>query len=203
MNEKLKIRIVSGGLSLVLVASGFVFGKLDSKNNSFYEPSNKTIVNEDELINKYLDKYISKRDALEKEIDSLQNQKEKLQNVATFDMCNLIVIENVNEKNESNLFILRTNPTTPICSEYHNEFDAWYRLHPETEEHIFDVCHEYIHFNESQPLINYLTDEEIKTLSNNNGKITTLELDEILSRIRTEHKQQLSKNNHSKNLTKN
>lgn len=203
VNEELRTRIISGGLSLVLVASGFGLGKLDSKNNSSSEPSDTAIVSEDELVNQYLDDYVAKRDALEKEIASLQAQKEKLQNVKTFDMDGLIVMENTNVNNESDLYILRATGTSGICYEYHDEFKAWYRLHPETEEHIFDVCHEYIHFNEYQPLFNYLTDEEITTLSNNSGEISTLELDEILARIRFEYKQQISENNHSRSLTNN
>ena len=54
INEKLRTRIISGGLSLVLVASGFCLGKLDSKNNNSSKPSNTTIVSEDELVNQYL-----------------------------------------------------------------------------------------------------------------------------------------------------
>ena len=42
--------------------------------------------------------------------------------------------------------------------------------------------------------LNYLTDEEIEALTINGGKITTLELDQILIRIRSEYQKQLSKN---------
>lgn len=203
INEKLRTRIISGGLSLVLVASGFGLGKLDSKNNSSSEPSETAIVSEDELVSEYLDDYVAKRDTLEKEIASLQAQKEKLQNVETFDMEDLVVMENSNVDNENNLYILRTTDCGGICYEYHNEFKAWYRMHPESEEHTNDFCCQYIHFNESQPLFNYLTDEEIETLASNDGKITTLELDEILVRIRSEYQQQISENNYSKRLTNN
>lgn len=198
INEKLRTRIISGGLSVVLVATGFGLGKLDSKNNT---PSNTAIESEEELVNKYLRNYVTKRDALEKEIASLQAQKEKLKGVETFDMQDLVVMENKNVNNESNLYILYG--VNSICEEYHNEFKAWYRLHPETEEHIYDRCLNYIHFNESQPLFNYLTDEEIETLRNNNGKITTPELDKILARIRAEYREQTLENNHSKSLTNN
>lgn len=201
INEKLRTRIISGGLSVVLVATGFGLGKLDSKNNT---PSNTAIESEEELVNKYLRNYVTKRDALEKEIASLQAQKEKLKGVETFDMQDLVVMENKNVNNESNLYILYSDGVpTDICEEYHNEFKSWYRLHPETEEHTHDVCVGYIHFNESQPLFNYLTDEEIETLRNNNGKITTPELDKILARIRAEYREQTLENNHSKSLTNN
>lgn len=203
VNEELRTRIISVGLSLVLVASGFGLGKLDSKNNSSSKPSDTAIVSEDELVSEYLDDYVAKRDALEKEIASLQAQKEKLQNVETFNMVDLVVMENTNANNESTLYILRATHNGGICYEYHDEFKAWYRLHPDSEEHTQDFCNQYIHFNESQPLINYLTDEEIETLASNDGKITTLELDEILVRIRSEYQQQISENNYSKRLTNN
>ena len=202
INEQLKTRIVSGGLSLVLVASGFGLGKLDSKNNNSSEQNSTTIVSEDELVNEYLSDYIEKRDSLEKEIAILQAQKEKLQNVETFDMEDLVVMENSNVDNENNLYILRTTGNGGICYEYHNEFKAWYRMHSKSEEH-YNWCLDYIHFNECQPLFNYLTDEEIETLRNNDGKITTLELDEILVRIRSEYQEQILENNHSKSLTNN
>ena len=202
INEKLRTRIISGGLSLVLVASGFCLGKLDSKNNNSSKPSNTTIVSEDEFVNQYLSDYIEKRDALEKKIASLLEQKERLQNVETFNMEDLVVMENSNVDNETNLYILRATGNGGICYEYHNAFQAWYRLHYESEKH-YDWCLDYIHFDECQPLFNYLTDEEIETLTNNGGKITTLELDEILVRIRSEYQEQISENNHSRSITKN
>lgn len=210
INEELRTRIISGGLSLVLVAFGFGLGKLDSKNNNSSEPSNTTIVSEDEsvsissdeLVNQYLGDYIEKRDALEKEIASLSEQKERLQNVKTFNMEDLVVMENSNVDNETNLYILRATGNGGICYEYHNAFRAWYRMHPESGKH-YDWCLDYIHFDECQPLFNYLTDEEIETLTDNGGKITTLELDEILTRIRSEYQEQISENNHSRSLTKN
>lgn len=66
INEELKSKIILGGLSLALVTSGFELGKLVSRNNSSSESSNTTITSKDELSSKYLDDYISKRDALEK-----------------------------------------------------------------------------------------------------------------------------------------
>lgn len=209
INGELKTKIISGGLSLVVVfVSGYALGKLDSKNNNSSEPSNTTIVSEDELlsisgdelVNKYLGDYIEKRDALEKEIASLLEQKERLQNVQTFNMEDLVVMENSNVNNETNLYILRVTGNGGICYEYHNDFQAWYRIHSDSVEH-YDFCLDCIHFDECQPLFNYLTDEEIETLSINGGKITTLELDQILDRIRSEYKKQSSENSSSLVLT--
>ena len=42
--------------------------------------------------------------------------------------------------------------------------------------------------------LNYLTDEEIEALTINGGKIKTIELDQILIRIRSEYQKQLSEN---------
>ena len=88
--------------------------------------------------------------------EKIKAVEEKLQNVETFNMADLVVMENTNVNNESTLYILRATNNGGICHEYHNEFDAWYRLHPDSEEHKYDLCDRYIHFNESQPLFNYL-----------------------------------------------
>ncbi len=208
INNELKTRIVSGGLSLALVAGGFGLGKLVSKNNSLSEPSTTSIVSEEEknkneeIVNEHLDDYIAKRDSLEQEINDLLKQKKQLQNVQTFDMADLIVMENTNVNNESDLYILCTTHIGGIYDEYHDDFTAWYRMHPDSDKHS-EICANYIHFDECQPLFNYLTDEEIKTLTINGGKVTTLELDQILVRIRSEYKKRSSKNNSSLMLTNN
>ena len=196
-DDDLKDKILISIVSLILISSGYGLGRDNSAKKS------KDIVNGDEVINEYLADYIAKRDALEKEIDNLQTKKEELQNVETFYVENLIVMENTNVNNESNLYILHSVSTSGIYYEYHNEFKAWYRLHPDSEEHSYDFCGKYIHFNESQPLFNYLTSEEIETIARQNGKVTTSELDEILARIRFEYQQQNSKNNYSNRLTRN
>ena len=59
INEKLMTRIVSGGLSIVFVASGFALGKMDSKHNDS--------ANRDAIVDEYLEDYIAKRLTLEKE----------------------------------------------------------------------------------------------------------------------------------------
>lgn len=192
-NEKLMTRIVSGGLSLVLVAFGFALGKFDSKNNA----------SSDEVVNEYLEDYITKRSTLEQEIERLLKQTEELQNSETFDVCDLIVIEHTTVDGQPDLFILRSVGSGGIYHEYHNNFSAWYRLHDYTEEHVQDFCSEYVHFNEGEPLFNYLTDEEIEKISSNGGKITTLDLDQILNRMRNEYQEQLSQKNYSRSLTNN
>ena len=200
INEKLMTRIVSGGLSLVLVASGFALGKLDSKNNSSSKDNNAS---SDEFVNEYLEDYITKRSTLEQEIEKLLKQKEELQNSKTFDVNDLIVIEHTTADSQSDLFILHSSGTGGIYFEYHNNFKAWYKLHDYTEEHVQDFCSEYVHFNEGEPLFNYLTDEEIEKITGNGGKITTLDLDQILNRMRNEYQEQLSQKNYSRSLTNN
>ena len=199
-NEKLMTRIVSGGLSLVLVASGFALGKLDSKNNSSSKDNNAS---SDEFVNEYLEDYITKRSTLEQEIEKLLKQKEELQNSKTFDVNDLIVIEHTTADSQSDLFILHSFGTDGIYYEYHNNFKAWYKLHDYTEEHVQDFCSEYVHFNEGEPLFNYLTDEEIEKITGNGGIITTLDLDQILNRMRNEYQEQLSQKNYSRSLTNN
>ena len=193
----LKTRIVSGGLSLALVASGYGIGRLNNNNNN---SNDQYDINKEEIVDEYLDDYIKKRDKLEKEIDSLLNKEETLKHSEEFNISDLIVIENANIGNENNLYILSTTSINGICDEYHHLFRAWYNLHPEDEEHKFDFCIEYIHFYEYQPLVNYLTEEELIDLANNNGVITTIELDQILERIRLEYQEQ---QNYSNNLTNN
>lgn len=199
-NEELKLRIISIALSVTFL-TGFVLGKLDNKQHNSSESNNVTIVSDDKLGDKCLDDYIEKRDTLEEEIKSLSEQKERLRNDETFDAEKLIVIENSNVDNESNLYILKPL-SSEIYEEYHNVFCAWYKAHSESEQHYY-FCLKYVHFDECQPLINYLNDSEIEKLANNNGEITTSELDEILARIRTEYREQMSKDAYSRNLSNN
>ncbi len=212
--DKLKVGILSGGLSLAILLTGFGLGKSDFKNNNKYngvainceegifnkinnipELSNKKIVSE------CLNEYIIKRDELEQEIDKLLEQKQQLQNVKTFNIEDLTVIENASINNKPNLYILYNYGATDIYTEYHDTFSAWYRLHPDTEEHAHAICPKYIHFNEGQPLFNYLSDDEIEKLAINGGIFTTLELDDILIRIREEYQKQITESNYSLNLT--
>lgn len=177
-NEKLKNRIAIGGLSFILATSGFVLGKTTSETSH------------NEIVDEHLEDYINKRSQLEKEIDELLKEKEKLQNHKTFNIDDLIVIEHVTANEQPNLYILYTSPLdNGIYYEFHDVFKAWYRMHEDTQEHVYDFCSQYVHFNEGQPLFNYLTDEEIEKIISNNGKITTLELDQISNRIKEEYKE--------------
>ncbi len=146
----------------------------------------------------YLKTYIEQRDRLEEEIDRLLEQKEQLQSDQTFNIKDLIVMEYTNIDNKSNLYILVSNGAI-FYTEYHGVFDAeWHSINDT------NISKRAIYFTEYQPLFNYLTDKEIETLSENNGEVTTSELDEILARIRKEdYHQQLQKNNHSLKLTNN
>lgn len=192
VNSQLETRIVSGSLSVALLLVGYGLGKLDSKNDT-------SIAREDELAKEYLSAYVEERKALEKEIASLNAQKEKLQRDSTFEMSDLIVIENTNVNGETEIYILR-HSCDDIYREYHNNFRAFYRLHSDNEEHESYICNQVVHFDEGQPLFNYLTNEEIARLSINGGEITTSELDEILIRLRNEYHEQKESNNHSKIL---
>lgn len=181
INEKLMTRIVSGGLSIVLVATGFYIGKLDSKNQN----SN---VNADKIANEYLEDYIAERSKLEDEIENLLKQKEMLKQSKTFDVKDLVVMKHTKYDNQTDLYIVYPSPGSGKYSEYHDDFQAWYNLHEYTEEHVQSFCSEYVHFYEGRPLFDYLTPEEIEKVENNGGKITTVELDQILQRIREESK---------------
>ena len=197
INEKLMTRIVSGGLSIVFVASGFALGKLDSKHNDS--------ANRDAIVDEYLEDYIAKRLTLEKEIEKLQKQESELKNSETFDLNDLIVIEHTPVDGQPDLYILDecSNYGGGIYEEYRNGFNAWFRLHGYTEDHVHGFCPEYVHFSESKPLFDYLTKEELEKIAMAGGKVTTLDLDEILNRIRNEYKEQLSDKSYSRSLTNN
>lgn len=185
-NENLVTRIVSGGLSLVLVATGVVIGKLDSKNQI-------SAMKSDKLPKDYLEEYISERSILEEEIKKLLKQKETLKASKMYNIQDLVVIKNTNIDNVDELYIVYPSTPNGIYSEYHDNFKAWYNLHNDTEEHIYDFCLEYVHFYEGRPLFDYLTKEEIEKAANTGGKITTFELDIIMARIRKEYTKSLSR----------
>ena len=175
---------VAGILTFVIGGIGVMFGR---------ENAEKALSDDDNIsFDEYLEEYIEERSALEKEIDTLMKQKEALENSKTFDVDDLIVIEHTNVDSESNLFILSSSYGDGIYREYHDDFKAWYKLHEPTNEHTFDFCCEYVHFDEGQPLFYYLNDEEITKISRNGGKTTTSDLDLILGRIRREYQEQLS-----------
>lgn len=72
INQELRNRIISGGLSIVLVMSGFVMGKVTSERNISSDETEFAPIennnNTDEFVDGYLSNYISKRNSLEEEI---------------------------------------------------------------------------------------------------------------------------------------
>lgn len=187
LNKEFKTKLIFHGYVLGVLIVGYVSGYNSGKNN------NSLKINQENIVNEYLEEYTQKQDELEKEITSLQEQKEALQNTKTFNVKDLIVIEYTNENNETIPYILYSNATDGIYTEYHDAFNAWYNMHNYTEEHIYDFCPDYIHFGEYNQLFEYLTEDEITTLSNKNGRITNLELDELLNRIRNEYQAEENK----------
>lgn len=197
LDEKLMTRIVSGGLSLALVTTGFALVKTAYKRSDS--------ANSDAIVDEYLEDYIAKRLTLENEIEKLQKQESELKNSETFDLSDLIVIEHTPVDGQPNLYILDDCSSSygSIYEEYRNGFKAWFGLHSNTEDHVYGFCPEYVHFSESKPLFDYLTKEELEKIAMAGGKVTTLDLDEILNRIRNEYKEQLSDKSYSRSLTNN
>lgn len=195
LDEKLMTRIVSGGLSLVLVTTGFALVKTAYKRSDS--------ANSDAIVDECSEDYIAKRLTLENEIEKLQTQESELKNSETFDLSDLIVIEHTPVDGQPNLYILDESYVDGMYEEYHNGFKAWFGLHSNTEDHVYDFCPKFVHFYESKPLFDYLTKEELEKIAMAGGKVTTLDLDEILNRIRNEYKEQLSDKSYSRSLTNN
>lgn len=189
-NEQLFTRTCSFVLAISCLGIGFGLGSLSS--NKGKEDSSRTgnapIVTDDELVNSYLASYIKKRDELETDIASLQIRKEELQDVQTFEVDQLVVMEHTSQKNESNLYILY-NSSSNYWYEYHGYFEACYRMHPKSQKH-YDFCGGLVHFDDCVPLYDCLTDDEKMGLLGN--ELTTIELDKILDRIRAEYKKEKS-----------
>lgn len=179
-NEQLFTRTCSFVLAISCLGIGFGLGSLSS--NKGKEDSSRTgnapIVTDDELVNSYLASYIKKRDELETDIASLQIRKEELQDVQTFDISELFVIEYTNKRNESNLYIIDDK----YGLEYHGAFGVAYGIN----------FSGHVRYDKYTPLIDYLQAEEIEALKRTNGQLTTIELDKIEVRIRTEYKEEKS-----------
>lgn len=185
INQKFLTKIIASGLSLTLVAGGigYTIGRVNSKNSN----SKSNNINTEKTINKYLEEYTTKRLMLEQEIEKLTKQKELLENSQTFNINTLIVSE-LKFNNKSNLFILKSSIASDIYDEYHDEFLAWF-----DKEEATAPFPEYVHFDNGEPLVNYLTDDELEEIGKNGGKITTQELDKILKNIRNDYKEKLTK----------
>lgn len=183
IDETLRTRIVSGGLSLILLVTGFGLGKLDSKRN-------------DNIKDNYLEDYIAKREELEQEIASLSEAKDKLEDIKNYRCDKLIVIEHLNEYNETELYILVPD-RVGYYYDYQTEIQAHHDASCSYKKHLG-----WIHFTEFQPLFDYLTEEERNILKDNDGEFSTLELDNILARIRFEYHQQKEKESYTRSLIK-
>ena len=189
INKNLQNKIIGGGLSFAILVTGYALGKADSNNTKATE-----VKLQDEIAKEYLGEYIEQRSSLEKEIEDLIKKKEKLQNKETFNLDELIVATPTEENKLDTIYIL--NGDGPIYYEYHNEFKVFYNLHVNNDEHIQDFCPSYVHlYGEIELLFNYLTDDEIEKALSKGGKITTLELDKIETRLRSDYQKEITESN--------
>ena len=189
INKDLQNKIIGGGLTFTILVTGYAMGKADSNNTKTTE-----VKSQDEIAREYLDEYIEQRSSLEKEIDKLIKQKEGLQNNEIFYLSELIVVTPTEENRLDNVYILDGNG--PFYYEYHDEFKAFYNLHAKNDEHTYDFCPDYVHlYGETDLLFDYLTDEEIEKVNSRGGEITTLELDEIENRLRSDYQKEINESN--------
>lgn len=198
ISSKMRERIITGGLSLVLLTGGFALGRVSSNSDT----NEDNVKSQDEIAKEYLDEYIEQRSSLEKEIDKLIKQKEELQNELssskkektnkTFYLANLIVIKPTERNNLSDVYILE-NDYGNIYNEYHNYFTA-VACKDNNNERRFNG-EDYVFFWEYENLFSYLTDEELATVAANDGAITTLELDKIEKRLRNDYQEEKTESN--------
>ena len=78
-----------------------------------------------------MEKYVNRRELLEKEIKDLEKKKENLKSQEKYALKDLVVMENRNISNDTSLNILKEEVTSGIYEEYHHNFHAWYRMHEE------------------------------------------------------------------------
>ncbi len=166
INEKLMTEIISGGLSLVLFASGFTLGKFETEREI-----------------KFQEAQIQEAQIQEAQIQETQIKQEK--NEKLYSLKDMIVSE-LSFGDESNLFILQEYFNSDSYFEYRHVFDAKYNSESH-KKHCSEECMlNYVHFDNFKPLIDYLTIDEIEKF---NGKIKQSELDYILNNIRSEYNQ--------------
>ena len=200
ISSKMRERILTGGLSLVLLTGGFTLGRASSNSNT--NETNVNVKSQDEIAREYLDEYIEQRSSLENEIDILIKQKEELQNELssqkektnkTFYLSDLIVIKPTERNNLSDVYIL-DNYAGDTYKEYHNYFKAVACKDNNNYETWYNG-QEYVFFWEYENLFNYLTNEELATVAANDGRITTLELDKIEKRLRNDYQEEKTESN--------
>lgn len=122
----------------------------------------------------------------EESVNDISTESQDDQNANDFDIHDLVVIENASLNQARDLYIMQATEDDEILYEYH-----------------IDFCASNINRDEMQPLFNYLTEEEKEMIATNNGKVTTLELDTILTRIRSEYQKQSIQANPSLKLIDN
>lgn len=147
----------------------------------------------------------SEREALEKEIEELQKQKEMILNSKDYNISDLIVAETDYNGDGRISYILEATDEKGVYNEIHGTFKGCYignhpdenindeidrMKYPLTEEDYELIKHskQYVHFYDYEPLINYMSDDEMKFIERQNGKINTIELDELLQSIRKKYK---------------
>lgn len=200
ISSKMRERIITGGLSLVLLTGGFALGRASSNNNT--NEDNVNTKSHNEIAKEYLDEYIEQRSSLENEIDKLIKQKENLQNELssqkektneTFYLADLIVIKPTEKNNLSDIYILDNNGGDTY-KEYHNYFKA-VACEDNNNYEVWYNGKEYVFFWEYENLFNYLTDDELSSVAANDGAVTTLELDEIEKRLRNDYQEEKTESN--------
>lgn len=198
VSSKMRERIITGGLSLVLLTGGFALGRVSSNSDT----NEDNVKSQDEIAREYLDEYIEQRSSLEKEIDELIKQKEELQNELsskkekiskTFSLADLIVVKPTERNNLSDVYILN-NIGGDTYKEYHNYFEA-VACKDNNNYEVWYNGMDYVFFWEYENLFSYLTDEELATVAANDGSITTLELDEIEKRLRNDYQAEKTESN--------
>lgn len=109
----------------------------------------------------------------------------------TFDIYDLYVVEASVDGFTNDLYIV--DNISHFDVEYRDRFTARGYSDLNSHEHSFE-CLNYVHydFNNRKLLLDYLTLDEFKTISENENKITGAQLDEILKRIQDEYSQEKS-----------
>ena len=169
-NKKRKGLIATGLISYVIASIGMKALDSETPKKVITFTKEKDTNN---VLNKKLEEYANKRDALEREIAALEQKRERLKTEENFALKDLVVMEDTNIDNDTFLYILKEGVTSGIYEECHHNFHAWYRMHEEGKHS--EICGTYIHFDECYPLFNYLTDEEKQEASDMNGIITNSE----------------------------
>lgn len=179
-NKQLKNRIVSAGLSVVLVVTGYSLGKNDTK----------------EIVSQALNDYNLQRSALEDEINNLTKQKEELLkqkeellNMEIFDIDSLVVVKADNGYGQDDLYICKARFESKILREYHYEFAVIYNDDADWAIKMFPEYRKIDKYQFERLSLCLTEDEKEQIIFENNGFVTEKELDEILSRLRIVYKE--------------